>query len=67
MSGTVDDSSLAPTALSILIGRGMETAFLMVDLQTLVRPLLVCLCACVCVSESGDVSCKKVVVRCWYD
>lgn len=57
MSGTVevDDSSLVPTASSILIGRGMETAFLMAGLQTLVRPLLVCLRACVCVSESGDV------------
>lgn len=52
MSGTVevDDSSLAPTALSILIRRGMETAFLMVGLQALVRPLLVCVFACVCVS-----------------
>lgn len=49
MSGTVevDDSSLAPTASSILIRRGMETAFLMVGLQALVRPLLVCLYACV--------------------
>jgi len=51
MSGTVevDDSSLAPTASSIPIGRGMETAFLMVGLQALVRPLLLCVFACVCV------------------
>lgn len=69
MSGTVevDDSSLAPTASSILIKRGIETAFLMVGLQTLVRPLLVCVCVRVCVSGSGDVSCKIVVVRCWYN
>lgn len=62
MSGTVevDDSSLAPTASSILIGRGIETAFLMVDLQAPVGPLLVCVRACVCVSGSGDVSCKIV-------
>lgn len=69
MSGTVevDDSSLAPTSSSMMIGRGMETAFLMVDLQTLVRPLLVWVCVRVCVSGSGDVSCKIVVIRCWYD
>lgn len=69
MSGTVevDDSSLAPTASSILIKQGMETAFLMVGLQTLVRPLLVWVCVFVCVSGIGDVSCKIVVIRCWYD
>lgn len=50
MSGTVDDSSLALTASSILIRRGMETAFLMVGLQALVGPLLVCVCVRVCVS-----------------
>lgn len=46
MSGTVevDDSSLAPTASSMMMRLGMETAFLMVGLQTLVRPLLVCVC-----------------------
>lgn len=69
MSGTVevDDSSLAPTASSMMIRRGMETAFLMVGLQAPVGPLLVCVCVRVCVSESGDVSCKIVVVRCWYN
>lgn len=69
MSGTVevDDSSLAPTASSMMMRLGMETAFLMVGLQTLVRPLLVWVCVCVCVSGSGNVSCKIVVVRCWCD
>lgn len=38
----------------------METAFLMVGLQTLVRPLLVWVCVFVCVSGIGDVSCKIV-------
>lgn len=46
----VDDSSLAPTSSSILIRRGMETAFLMVGLQALFRPLLVCVVVCVCES-----------------
>lgn len=65
MSGTVDDSSLAPTASSILIGRGMETAFLIVYKPLFDR----CLCVClrVCFSGSGDLSCKIVVVRCWYN
>lgn len=63
MSGTVevDDSSLAPTASSILIERGMETAFLMVDLQAPVRPLLVCVCVRVCVSGS----CAVCLARLW--
>lgn len=62
MSGTVevDDSSLAPTASSMMIRRGMETAFLMVGLQALFRPLLVWVCVFVCVSGIGDVSCKIV-------
>lgn len=53
MSGTVevDDSSLARTASSMTMRRGMKSAFLMVGLQTLVRPLLVCLRACVCLWE----------------
>lgn len=51
MSGTVevDDSSLAPTASSILIRRGMETAFLMICKPLLDRTAA-CVFACVCVS-----------------
>lgn len=65
----MDDSSLAPTASSMMIGRRMETAFLMVGLQALVRPLLVCVCVRVCVSL-GAATCvlqEIVVVRCWCD
>lgn len=70
MSGTVevDDSSLAPTASSILIGRGMKTAFLMVGLQAPVGPLLVCVVVCVCVSL-GAATClaRSCAFRCWCD
>lgn len=63
MSGTVevDDSSLAPTASSMMMRRGMETAFLMVGLQALFRPLLVCVFARVCVSL-GTATC---LARLW--
>lgn len=65
MSGTVDDSSLAPTSSSMTMRRGMETAFLMIYKPSFDH--CSCVCVRVCFSKSGDVSCKIVVVRCWYD
>lgn len=69
MSGTVevDDSSLAPTASSILIGRGMKTAFLMICKPLFDRCLCVCVRVCVSLGAATCVLQEIVIVRCWYD